>query len=63
MGESMFMESIKSVKDFKDYLKENREKLYANAIDANDITLDDEWMQEDEWDEIYQREVVGNGKV
>lgn len=24
------------------------------VIDANEITIDDEWMQDDKWDEIYK---------
>lgn len=47
------MEAIKDVNDFKRFLELNRNKLYSNAEDADDITLDDEWMQENQWDEIY----------
>ncbi len=47
------MDSVKSVNDFKKFLQENRERLYAIAENANDISIDDEWMQEDRWDEIY----------
>ncbi len=40
--------------DFKRFIELNRDKLYANAENANDITLEDEWMQDDQWDEIYK---------
>lgn len=57
------MNAIKSVQDFKEFLKINRDLFYSNAVKADDITEDDEWMQENEWDEIYQKEIVGDGKV
>ena len=49
------MEAIKDVNDFKRFLELNRNKLYSNAEDADDITLDDEWMQENQWDDIYKQ--------
>lgn len=52
------MEVIKSVEDFKKFMQENHDLVYANAIDADDITIHDEWMQDSKWDEIYQKEVV-----
>ena len=32
-------------------------KNNIKVINADDIPIDDEWMQEDEWDEIYKQEV------
>lgn len=52
------MEIIKSVEDFKMFLEENRELLLSNDISSDEITIDDEWMQENKWDEIYQKEIV-----
>lgn len=49
------MEAVKNINDFKRFVELNREKLYANAENADDIVLDDEWMQEDQWDEIYKQ--------
>ena len=46
------MESTKSINDFKQFLEINREKMYSNAERAEDISVNDEWMQEDEWNEI-----------
>ncbi len=40
------METVKSINDFKYFIELNRDKLYANAENADNITLDDEWMQE-----------------
>lgn len=45
---------IKSVEDFKEFLEANHDLLYSNMGKAEDIKEDDEWMQEDEWDEIYK---------
>ena len=47
------MNAIKSVQDFKEFLETNHDLLYSNAVKADDITEDDEWMQGDEWDKIY----------
>jgi hypothetical protein len=51
----VFVEAIKDINDFKHFLKMNRDKLYAVAENANDISLDDDWMQENQWDEIYKQ--------
>lgn len=40
-------------------LFEKREETYGKPlkwINASDIKPDDEWMQEDVWDEIYEKE-------
>lgn len=39
----------------RQYLDINRESIYSNAINAEDIPADDEWMQEDIWDKIHDR--------
>ena len=57
------MESIKSVEEFKKYMKDNCNLVRENITYADEITLDDEWMQDNVWDEIYQKEVVNNGKI
>ena len=57
------MEAVKDIKDFKHFIEMNRDKLYANAEDANNITIYDEWMQDEQWDEIYMQEVKKNGKI
>lgn len=49
------MEAVKSIDDFKRFLQMNREQILAQAVNADDITSDDEWMQEDQWDEIYKQ--------
>lgn len=57
------METVKDIKDFKRFIELNRDKLYASAENANDITIDDEWMQDDQWDEIYMQEEKKDGKI
>ncbi len=57
------MEPIKDIKDFKHFLEINRDKLYAIAENADDISLNDEWMQENQWDEIYKQREKKDGKV
>lgn len=57
------MNREKTIKDFKSFLDENREKLLAIAIDINDLPYDDEWINDNEWDEIYKQEKLKNGKV
>lgn len=50
------METVKDIKDFKRFIELNRDKLYASAENVNDIAIDDEWMQDDQWDEVYMRD-------
>jgi hypothetical protein len=57
------MDAAKTLKDFKKFLKNNQEKLYRSSIPASEIKPDDEWMQEDVWDKIYQKEVQKNAKI
>lgn len=51
-----FMANNRSVQDYKGFLKENRELLQKKAIRIEDIPLDDDWILDDEWDEIYKQE-------
>ena len=39
------------------------DNIYSNAIKAEELTLEDEWMKEDEWEAVYQQEEKNNGKV
>lgn len=48
------MKMVKKINDFKRFIELNRNRLYVSAEKADDIALDDEWMQEDQWDEIYK---------
>ncbi len=57
------METVKDINDFKRFIELNRDKLYANAENANDIALDDEWMLDNQWDEIYKQGEKKDGKT
>jgi hypothetical protein len=50
------MDTGKDVSDFKRFIELNREKLYTNSVKADDISVNDEWMQENQWDEMYEIE-------
>lgn len=47
------MNAIKDVHDFKLFLKDNREKIYENTINASDISSQDEWMKVNGREECY----------
>lgn len=57
------METIKDVRAFKAFLKSNKEKIQTSTVNASDISIHDEWMREDKWDEIYKKEGKNNGGV
>ncbi|WP_196808701.1 hypothetical protein [Butyrivibrio sp. AC2005] len=57
------MADIKSVEDYKKFLEENRELLHKNAVRIEDLPPDDDWVLDDEWDKIYEQEVLKRGKV
>ena len=57
------MDASKTLKEYKKFLEGNRKELYSSSISASEIKPDDEWMQEDEWDKIYQKDVKKNGKI
>ena len=49
---------IENTQDFKAFIKKNRENLYKRAVKIEDLPLDDDWIQDDVWDEVYQQEVI-----
>ena len=57
------MEKIETVQQFKRFLDNNRDKLLEHAIKVEELPPDDEWIQDNVWDEVYEQEVVRNGKV
>lgn len=54
---------IETVEDFREFLKNNRNKLISHAIKVEKLPPDDEWIKDDSWDEVYEKEVRGNGKI
>ena len=57
------MEAVKDINDFKRFIELNRDKLNANAESADDIVIEDEWMKEDQWDEIYKQWEKKGGNI
>lgn len=57
------MSEIRSVQDYKDFLKDNRELLHKNAVRIEDLSPDDNWILDDEWDVIYEQEAIKHVRV
>lgn len=57
------MDRAEIIKEFRSFLCDNHEKLRDIAVDIKDLPVDDDWIQDDEWDEIYRQEVLRDGKV
>ena len=51
------MNTIKTIQDYKEFLSNHRDKLCKYAVRVEEVSSEDEWLQEDEWDEIYKRSV------
>lgn len=56
------MKKIETIDDFRDFLKNNRQKVLKNVVSIENLPADDEWIMDDEWNEIYNREVVASGR-
>ena len=52
------MSEIRFVQDYKDFLKDNRELLHKNAVRIEDLSPDDDWILDEEWDRIYEQELA-----
>ena len=52
------MSEIRSVQDYNDFLKENRELMLKNAVRIEDLPKNDDWILDDEWDVIYEQEAI-----
>ncbi len=50
------------IEDFKAFLRDNQDIIKDRIQRIEDIPEDDEWFMENEWDEIYEREVKKNMK-
>nr|WP_297704338.1 hypothetical protein [uncultured Butyrivibrio sp.] len=57
------MANIRSVQDYKEFLKENRELLHKNAVRIEDLSPDDDWILDEEWDVIYEQEAIKHVRV
>lgn len=52
------MDREEIIKDFKCFFNTNREKLRDVTVAIKDLPVDDIWIQDDEWDEIYTKAVL-----
>lgn len=41
-------------KDFKQFVADNKDKIYANTPRVNSISATDDWADETEWDDLFQ---------
>ena len=57
------MDRTELIKDFKCFLSANREKLRDVTVAIKDLPSDDDWICDDEWEEIYRKEELKRGKV
>lgn len=48
--------SIKEIKkkNFKSFVTDNKDKIYANTPVVNSISKDDDWVNETEWDDLFR---------
>ena len=54
---------METIEDFREFLKDNRNKFISHAIKVEKLPLDDEWIKDDSWDEVYEKERRRNGKI
>lgn len=47
------MDKIETIENFKHFLNKNRNKLKDRTVCLSDLPKDDEWLNDDEWDEVY----------
>lgn len=43
----------KKKKDFKQFIADNKDKIYANTPNVCLISKNDEWNDETEWDDLF----------
>lgn len=57
------MGRMEMIRDFRAFLAENREKIIGNSVKVDELPENDDWLSDDEWDEVYRKEVLGDWKV
>ena len=50
------MGKIESVEDFKRFIESNHDMIIRNAVDISELSEDDDWILDEEWDEICEHE-------
>ena len=51
------MEKIETIDDFRQFVEKNRDLIREKSVEVSDLPEDDDWINDDEWDVIYEREV------
>ena len=54
------MDRTETISEFKEFLTNNREKLLDFVVPIEELPEDNEWLQDNEWDDIYMQEVIKN---
>ena len=50
------MNKIETIQDFTQFLNCNRKELLECTVRIEDLPVDNEWSQEDDWEKVYQQE-------
>ena len=45
------------IEDFKKFLRDNDDLVRKHTVKIEDLPPDDDWILDNEWDEIYRQEV------
>ena len=48
------MKKIKNTEDFKKFLRDYESEIMKKTVRLQDLVEDDEWVKENEWDELYE---------
>lgn len=54
------MSKIKSVQEFREFLKENRDKLLEKSVKIENLPPDDEWLNDSSWNTVYAKSGKGD---
>lgn len=57
------MGKIETVQDFKNFLKDHKDKLLEKTVKIENLPPDDEWMNDSTWDKVYAKGAAQNGKI
>ena len=50
------MDREKLIENFEEFLRKNKETIRDKVQRIEDLSLDDEWFEDEGWDELYVRE-------
>lgn len=46
------------IRDFRSFLTENHKKIIEDSVKVDELLDSDDWLSDDEWDEVYQKEFL-----